>query len=452
MERNKGSFNVKVKVFDMTRYSKGNVSEVISVVALINLLLAITAMVKDMFFASYLGTSIEGDALLNAFFITDMIGYQLIASAAGVSTVPFFSKVYGDKGSRGLNKSLAGINILIFVLSFTVLILLYVFKTPIAYLLGEGLSVSTNELSSNLIKSLLPIIVLYPIAFVGISAMQVREKFVVSSLAPVLFNFIFLAGIIYCYLSNMLISKGVYIVALSIVVGVLSMVILIYMAQYNHYKLALEDLRTVRKELKDFVPVMKMFAAILIIIFLSQSAAFIERNLASSFSSGSVSALNYAYRLSQFPVWVFVSAIATVTFPKMSMHYNKDNINELNNTLERGIWMITIITMPIVIFLYTLRAPLISTLFLRGAFNYDSLAITTSIFAGYCTAIIWQSITAMYLKFSLSIGKILEPTLIFLVSMLVTIVTDLYFIKIFGLQGLGFGAACGSFTSAVLLF
>src|SRR4051812_21838057 len=62
----------------------------IGVVALLNGSVALMAFVKDVLLASYFGTSVQADGLTLAYFLPDMIGNTLIASALGVSCVPLF--------------------------------------------------------------------------------------------------------------------------------------------------------------------------------------------------------------------------------------------------------------------------------------------------------------------------------------------------------------------------
>ncbi len=64
--------------------------------------------------------------------------------------------------------------------------------------------------------------------------------------------------------------------------------------------------------------------------------AIVDKTLASSLAVGSISALNYANRLNNLILGVFISAITTVIFPILSKEANNDNIPGVKKGY--GIW------------------------------------------------------------------------------------------------------------------
>ncbi|MCB2295189.1 murein biosynthesis integral membrane protein MurJ [Clostridium algoriphilum] len=425
-----------------------NYSKLVVIIVVINIILAVLALLKDMFMASYFGTTVNADAFTLSFFITDMLGNNLIANAIAVSCVPLFTKIYADNDEYKLYDNLIKVNISYFILTLISFLMLLIFRDQIISKLASGFTNETINISIQLLIILLPIILIYPIVTSGISYLQVKGKFIISSLAAILYNFIFLLGIVYCAFFKIPVSKGLFIVAYSVVAAVLAMVILLY------WKIIKEKKPSRRKDKKHLMKrgeIYKLFIPYCAILLLSQFVLYYERYLASFFQGGSVAALNYAYRLSQFPIWVFVSAIATVLFPRMAKHNSEGDLKSLAEVFKNALLWVFILTMPVTFILYILRNPIISILFLRGAFDSSSLKITSEILAGYSLAIIGLSISALCMKLYLAREEIKTPLLIFIISSIINIIIDFFLVSRIGIKGVGYGAAISSIINATLM-
>lgn len=423
-------------------------SRFVLIVGIINFCLAAVALLKDMLLASYLGTSREADAFMLAFFITDMIGNNLIANALGTSTVPVFSKVIVKEDDEELNHNILKINEVILIFTSIICIVIFLNRDLLINFLGNGFSVETKELANKLLLIFLPTIIFYPVLALGISVLQVLGKFIISSLAPVVFNFIFLVGILYCTVFKVPFSTGIYIIAAFVVGAILIMLLMTYVS--------IPELNALREDLFKFdAAVIKsmslLFVPYFLILLISQFMLYIERYLASQFPAGSTAALNYAYRLTQFPIWVFVAAISTVLLPSLAKLNQSGKSEIINETLSKAIWYMLIIIIPITILLYLFRIPIISILFLRGAFDSSSLTVTDSIFKGYCLAILGLSIISISLRFFLARGKIYVPAIVFFSVAVINFAFDFLTIKSLGISAIGYGAAISASINALIL-
>ncbi len=430
----KNSFISKLKNVDC--------SNLVVIIGGINILLALLAVLKDMVMASYFGTTTNADAFTLSFFITDMLGNNLIANAAAVSSIPLFTKIYMDKNEKSLYENLLYVNVLFLSLTATSVLTIFLLRNVI---ISNG---DTKVLCIRLLMILLPTILLYPVVTTGISYLQVRGKFIISSLASVVFNFIFLIGISYCLFFKIPVSKGIFVVTFSVLSAVVAMVALIYLKIIKDKKRYIVETQINR--VKD-VTIFKLFMPYAIILLLSQLVLYYERYLASYFQGGSVAALNYAYRLSQFPIWVFVAAITTVLFPIMAKHNSEGDFKSLNEVFKKALLWVFMLTMPVAFIFYILREPILSILFLRGAFDDSSLKITSEILAGYSFAIISQSISALCLKVYLAREEVKIPLIIFIFSSIINVILDGFLVNQIGIDAVGYGAAVSSIINAIIM-
>lgn len=429
---------------------------IMGALVLINLLLAVVALVKDMTLAAYLGTSQNADALLLAFFIPDTVGNNLLASALGVAAIPVLSKLYSAGDKNRLLKCFTCISILAFAASILIYGVLYLLRGPVVRLIGSGLSQDGIELCTRLFILLLPSIIIFPLISLGISLSQVLGRFKLSSLAPVLFNSFFLLGLLYGILFKVPGSKGVYIAALSILFGVAAMTLLVWIALRKGIRMNAVRLFSEKGLLRsagvyrDIAGIIKAFIPYLLALLLSQSVFFFERYLASRAGTGSIAALNYAYRLSQFPIWVFVAAVSTVAFPSLSRLDRVEQQEEFEALLVRSLSLVGILIIPLSLILFIMRVPIISTLFMHGAFDSNSLNMTSSIAAGYFLAIVGQGIIFICARVFLSAGFSYIPLLVSFGTAVVNITVDFYLVPKIGTAGLGIGASSASVFGAIL--
>ena len=94
--------------------------------------------------------------------------------------------------------------------------------------------------------------------------------------------------------------------------------------------------------------------------------------IASFLSAGSISWIYYSDRLLEFPVGVFGVALSTVVLPSLSRENANKNLSTYKSTLDWGVKLALIISIPSAAGLYCLSGPLISTIFLGGNFtNFD---------------------------------------------------------------------------------
>ncbi len=449
---------MKSYFFTGIEFVKKRSGNAVGVVMVVNSLLAVVALLREVFFALYLGTSSQADALLVAFFIPDTVGNNLLAVAVGVAAVPVFSKLYIDKDFSRLYAGVKGTLKAFGLLSLFLVILFAIFAGEITGSLGKGFTGETSLLCLRLFYIMIPAVVLYPIFTIGSAVMQVFNRFFVPAVGPVLFNLVFLGGIIFSYAWHFSLTEGARFIAFSILTAVLVMAVLVWAAIYilgifpgRRKDIGPELLSDETNTGRDLQKVFKMFFPYLLVLLTMQSVLYVERYLASQLGTGSVAALNYAYRVAQFPIWVFVLAIGTVALPSLSKSRGLGQESEFKGTLLKSLWAVLIITVPLACVFFLLRIPVVTILLKRGAFDAVSLQVTAGILAGYALAIVGQGIVQIGIRVFLSVEKMKQPLICLTISSLMNIALDFYLAAKLGSAGLGYGAAIGALINAVLM-
>ncbi|BAU29708.1 murein biosynthesis integral membrane protein MurJ [Aneurinibacillus soli] len=430
-------------------------------VALINLLLAIVAFGKDLMQATYFGTSPSADALTLAFFIPDTVGNNLLASAIGVACVPMFCKLLVQRETKRLQLLFIRVTVYTFLFSGGCFLLFYLFQNPLLHWLGQGFTPEVYSQCKHLLMILLPTMVLFPLWMIGSAALQAKGMYVRSAFTPVVFNSIYLGAIACLFVQHVSPDRGAIVVAVGIFIGVCSMVMLVWLGlhrkgddQVRWYRYDKNIWQLAFCIQDDFIRVLRTFVPYLMILLSTQLVLAVERNIASKMESGTIAGLNYAFRLAQFPNWVFVAALTTVLLPSISKAVGENNLKLASAAMNSAVKMTLIITVPVTVIFFLGRIPLISLLFQHGSFDQHSVQITSNILAGYSLAIVSQALSAVGMRYFMAVERMIAPTIISFIALLVNVVCDQLLTFHIGAAGLGYGAACGALVNAsgIMLF
>ncbi|WP_245884414.1 murein biosynthesis integral membrane protein MurJ [Tumebacillus permanentifrigoris] len=422
--------------------------------ALINLLLATVAFGKDLLQAAFFGTSAAADALTLAFFIPDTLGNNLMAFAIGVACVPMFCKLLVQGETGRLRRVFLQLCVYAVLLSSLSCLLVFVLRDPVLQLLGSGMDADVFALTRSLLNLLLPTMVLFPLCMIASGALQAQGNFKVPALGPVLFNTGFLLALVLLLIVKPEQEQGAWWTAIGIAAGVVGMTALLARAFFQsggREWFSSAVWRGLWREQDDLLRVVRTFAPFLLILFCSQFVYMVERHVASLLGSGTIAGLNYAFRLAQFPNWVFVAALTTVLLPAMARAVGERNPAQVRVALTRAIKITLLLTVPMSLVLYLGRVPIVALLLQHGSFDHESLRTTADILAGYSLSIVPQALAAVGLRYYMAVERMRVPAVLGLLAMLVTIGCDLLGAPKFGPAALGYGAAVGAWVNALAI-
>jgi putative peptidoglycan lipid II flippase len=108
-------------------------------------------------------------------------------------------------------------------------------------------------------------------------------------------------------------------------------------------------------------------------VSVGQVSLLISTIFASYLPEGSVSWLFYADRLMEFPTGLLGAALGTILLPSLVKHHTDGDSERYSSLLDWGLRVTLMLTLPAAVALAVAAVPLISTLFLRGAFHAADL-------------------------------------------------------------------------------
>ena len=423
----------------------------VQVLILFNLALAGVSFIKDIFLASYFGTSDIADAINLAFFLPDTLGNNLIGAAIAVSCIPILTKLSLNEDPTLYQDTIRKIGV--FVILGTMFILtasVFLFK-PLLQLFPldtyENISVIFNYF---LVMS--PLICFAPLWLMGSSVLQSSMRFIVPAITPILFNLVLLVTLLWCQWHSIPQSDGGIALSYATTFGTVLCFIFTWIFVIKKQKWSLfRQPFNLKSDFTEIRKILLTFSSYACILLFTQAALVAERFIASSLETGTIAALTYAYRLSQFPLWVFIAAITTFILPIISFHLEKNDFVSLKRDLSKSLVLVIgcsgLISLVFVLF----SEQIIKLLFLRGSFTMNSVKLTSVILKGYGLSIMGQSLYVFCTRYYIAQGKMKAPLIIGLVGCCLNIVLLVILVPLLGAGGLGIAVAISSTVSGTVL-
>ena len=180
--------------------------------------------------------------------------------------------------------------------------------------------------------------------------------------------------------------------------------------------------------------------------------SIIDRTLASSLVSGSISALNYANRLNSLILGVFISAITTVIFPLLAKEFNNNNIEGMKKVMAYGVNMILLITIPATVGLIVLAKPIVEVAFERGEFDAVATIMTSQALIFYSLGLVAMSLRLLITKVYYSLQDTKTTMINGAISVGFNIVLNLILVKFMAHAGLAFATSIATTIATLLMF
>jgi len=330
-------------------------------------------LVRDIVIANFFGTGSAASAFVVAFTLPNLLRDTVGEGAANAAFVPVLTE---KKEHDTPERFWATVNN-IFSLLLAVLTVLTVLGIVLAPLLVKMIApgfvkeAGAMELAVRLTRVMFPFILFMGITAFFMGVLNTLRHFWVPAFSSTLLNIVMIASaLLLCP------TMGAMGLALGVLAGGLVQVI-------AHLPVMARKGFRYRWDFSVSDPALKKIGTLLVPRVLGSTVyqvnVLIDRLLASLFwivGTGGIPALYYSYRLIQYPIGIFSTALATAVLPVMSQQAVKKDIDALRATVSFSIRSIMLIMIPASAGLMLLGRPIIRIIFERGEFSDYSTTIT----------------------------------------------------------------------------
>src|SRR5215212_9521770 len=422
-----------------------------AVIALGNVVSRLLGLVREQVMAGLFGATAGTDAFVVASAVPQIVYDLLVGGAISAALVPVFVDALDDEDRlwRLVNSVLSLVGLVLAGLA----IVLAIGAPLVVDVLASQLGASARAAAIPMVRVMLVAVVLQGLAGVLTAVLYARRQVTLPAFAVAVYN----GGIIVSALvwHEMI---GVYALVLGVVIGAAGQLILqLWGIGGLRYRPAL-DLGSpeVRSILRLYWPVaLGMIVTILGIV--------IDRNLASGLAVGSLSVMNYATRLIQFPLGLVGTATSFAVLPLLAKHASAlvaarqagesdaEAVHGYRETLTFGVRIVLLLMLPATLGLMVLREPLVQVLFERGEFGQADTARTALVFLAYAPQLPFTALDQLLIVAFYARKDTKTPVVVGAATVLLYLVSALLLIGPLDVAGLALANAIQNSMHGIIL-
>ena len=416
----------------------------------------VLGLLRDQVFAAWFGAGTAADAFNMAFRVPNLVRDLFAEGAMSASFVPTFTQwreQQGDEAAWALGRQLMS-TLLAVLLGLCALG--WLFAPQVLHLMAGGFGAVPGklELTVSLTRIMLPFLPAVALAAAAMGMLNARGVFFLPALAPALLN----VGMIVFGLALIPVCRAVgWPVIMAMAFGVVLGGLLQFVCQLP----ALHRLGfRLRFEIPTWHPGVRRVALLMLPATVGLAATqlniFVSQAIAAGFREGSVSWLQYAFRLMQLPIGLFGVAVATVSLPALSRAAARNDVPELRSTLSESVRLVFLLTVPAALLLAVMARPVVALLFQHGRFHAVDTVATAGALVMYCVGLPAFAAVGIFARAFYALGDTRTPVRSTFVAVGVNLALNLLFVgPLVGLglahRGLALATSVTSFVNLLQL-
>jgi len=341
------------------------VAQAAGIIALGNVASRVVGLAREMVKSGLFGATGYVSALEVAVRVPTILYDLLVGGMINSALIPVFSD-YALPARREELWHLLSVLLSTLSLALGLLVLLGELLAPqIVWLLAGGLAPAYRAVAVDLLRVTLPAVILLNAAGVLAGALYALKRFTFPAFTASVFN-----GAVVAVALLLGRQWGVHSMAVGLVLGAALQVGLQLPGLRDARFRVVFDLRH-----PALARIGRLYLPILLGLVVDILAVLLSYNLASHTGDSSISWMQYAATLIQFPLGLVVTAVSIAILPTLSRQASGDDLGPFRTTLAQGLRLVLSLVIPATLGLYVLAEPLVALIFEHGDFTpADTLA------------------------------------------------------------------------------
>ena len=376
--------------------------------ALFALLSQLLALVRDRLFASSFGASTTLDIYYAAFRMPDLLFATIASLLSLYALLPVLSRLHSQGRSVApfLDKAL----LIFFCVMGIIAAVLWGAMPALAPLVAPGLDPDTLVLIAR-------ILLLQPL-FLGASNIvasltQLRYRFAVYALSPLLYNLGIIFGLVALYPSMGLAGLG-WGVVLGAVLH-LGVQLPLYAKEERHERI------NMRETLRNVLEVLTLSLPRTLALGAGQFSLLALTAMASFLAPGSIAIFTFAFNLQAVPLAIIGVSYSVAAFPTLATLHAAGERKEFLRHIEAALRHMLFWAIPATVFVIVLRAQLVRVILGAGAFDWEATRLTAAALALFILSLAAQSVTLLIARGYYAAGRTARPLIFALLSVAVSV-------------------------------
>lgn len=415
------------------------------VISIFYFISAILSIFKSRVIVHYFGASSDLGIFLVADKIPTAIYSTIFLGAFSTVFIPIFLSIYKDSYEKAYQYSSNLLNFLC-VVFFVVSLVFFLFSEDVIHLLTFGKATfEERTLGGNLLKIMLVGQLVLIVSSFLTSFLNAKKQFMVTSLAPVLFNLIYLIAIPLLYPFFEIYSLA-YAMVVASVFHLLCQLPSVIWSDFKYYPI----FKPKDKNIKETI---SLSGGTLLATIIGNLISIIENSMAFFISSASVVYFKLADQLRYFPIHLFAASISIASLPILSEEIASGNRSRVNQVIKTSLLQILYLSLPVMVLLVVLRLPLVRIFYGADKFTWEDTLITALCLGIFALSILPQSFSIFLSKCFYAMKDTTRPLVASGISLFASIFFPIYFVwQGYGVWVVILSYVVGSYINVVYFF
>ncbi|MDR1982708.1 MAG: murein biosynthesis integral membrane protein MurJ [Holosporaceae bacterium] len=365
---------------------------------------------RECVMAFCLGANVYSDALLVALRVANTFRRIFAEGAFNASFLPRFSKLLNQKGKNDVHVDLSNVfsALLIFLIPFTIVVIL--FFPSFLKLLVSGFDVLSENFKLTVVlgRICFPYLIFISLASFFCSVLNVINKFALPAAVYSLLSIFTMFGLLIGYSMNLSHYITVHIVAWFVLLSGIAQSYCLFVSVKSHGFDIMFRFHCWTDQVKD---VMKNMIPGIIGAGVWHLNLLIDTTISSYLPTGTITCVNLADRLNQFPLGTLGIALSTALLPLLSRFIHSGDYAKAMIEIERGLLFSFFLTFFATSVLMALDEPSVSVAFQRGMFEAEQVRITASAVTGFAVGLPAYILTKVFSTLYFAAGDTKSPVI-----------------------------------------
>lgn len=403
----------------------------------------ITGFLRDASIAYVYGVSDQLDAY-NVGQTVPAVIFGIIASGISTTLLPIFLREEKEKGKEESDRFL---NVVISNVTIIVLLIIglgILFSGSIVKMMAPSYSGSKYALTVLLTMIGFPSVIFTSLGAICTARLQSMNKFMGPSLIGITANVVLIA---YLFFFNTHFGIQGFMVAtvISYMTEISVMMPILFKSGWR-FKFSVDFRHPLFKQMA------LLTVPVLIGTTVDQINVLVDRILSSGLASGSLSSLNYAYRLYALITSLFASSVGAVLYYSTSKSTAEKDYAKLQNQIYMGLESIILISMPIAFGIFNFAVPIVRVVFERGSFDPLGTSMTSYALMFYSIGIAGVMVRDLLSRTFYSLQDTKTPMLNGFFSVSLNIILSIILVRYMEIGGLALAAGISLNFTAITLY
>ncbi len=429
-----------------------NLLRVLATVSGITLLSRVTGLIREITIAGLFGVSSQTDAFRVAFLIPNLLRRIFAEGAFSQAFVPILGEFKARRGEAETRLLVDHVAMVLTAILMVVTLVGVIGAPALVWLLASGFKPGehTFDLAVLMTRLMFPYILLISLVAAASGVLNTWRQFAIPAFTPVLFNLVWIFS---SFAFSPFVDPPILSLALGVALGGICQLAMqlpalarIGMLPRFHLRLgtAFGD-EGVKRVMRKMLPA--IFG-----VSVAQLSLIINVNIATHIGTGSVSWINYADRLMEFPTALLGAGLGTILTPSLSAARARGDIEQYGALIDWGMRLSLLLALPCALALCMIAVPLTATLYQRGAFDANDVLRTAQAVAAYGVGLVGLILVKILAPGFYASQDIKTPVKIGVVVLVVTQLVNLVTVPLLAHAGLALSTSIGALLNALLLY